>query len=188
MTAALAFNVTTGVWLQYAIMSIASHLVTALPILLCTFALLYFVFGMLWGKCWNKRWFLSASPNRWLWVGVAALVAAGSITCADSLYGGNFFRTAVAQEIKSLPSGDSDIDASQISAEEAPNAKPVVESLVKTIMPEDETDHVYINQAFADAYASALTLLWGLFGTCIILLIGGVALAAVADIKEVKPL
>lgn len=189
MTATLALNVGTGTWLQYAVMSVASHLITALPIMICTFALLYFVLGLLWGKCWNKRWSLGASPSRWALVGFAALTAAGSLTCADSLYGSNFFRTAVATEMQALPTGDENQDARQISAEESPLAKTLVDGLCKMLhVGEDTEDTVMINQAFADAYTSALTLLWGLFCTSTLLLIGGVAFGAYSDIKEIKPI
>lgn len=189
MTAILALNVSTGVWLQYAVTSVAAHLATALPLLLCSFALFYFVFGLLWGKCWNKKWSLGASPSRWLLVAAAAFTAAGSLTCADSLYGGNFFRTAVATELKTLPTGADDQSAKDVTAEEAPNAKPIVEGLMRMMHITDDSDEVlYINQTFADAYSAALTLLWGLFCTSLLLLIGGVAFGAMADIKAIKPL
>lgn len=189
MTAVLALEVSTGTWLQYAVVSVAAHLITALPIMICTFALFYFVFGLLWGKCWNKAWALGVSPSRWALVGFAALTAAGSLTCADSLYGSNFFRTAVADELVNLPSGEEkeNQDARQITVDEAPQSKIVVDGLCKMLhVGEDTEDTIMINQAFADAYTSALTLLWGLFCTSTLLLIGGVAFGAFSDIKEIK--
>lgn len=189
MTAILALNVDTGTWLQFAVMSVTSHLITALPIMICSFVLFYFVLGILWGRCWNKKWSLGVAPSRWTLVALAAFTAAGSLTCADSLYGSNFFRTAVATEMKALPTGEENQDARQISAEESPLAKTVVDGLCKMLhVGEDSDDTIMINQPFVDGYTSALILLWGIFCTSTLLLIGGVAFFAMSDIKTIKPL
>lgn len=189
MTAILAINVDTGTWLQFAVMSVTSHLITALPIMICSFVLFYFVLGILWGRCWNKKWSLGVAPSRWTLVALAAFTAAGSLTCADSLYGSNFFRTAVATEMKALPTGEENQDARQISAEESPLAKTVVAELCKMLhVSEDSDDTIMINQPFVDGYTSALILLWGIFCTSTSLLIGGVAFFAMSDIKAIKPL
>lgn len=186
MTPVLALDVSVGTWMHYAMSAVASHLITALPILVSTFALLYFVVGMVWGKCWNTQWRLGKSATRWVSVAIASLVAAFSLTCVDSLYGSNFFRTAVSTEVQALPT-DADTDASAVSAEDSPNAKLLVDGLQKMLhIGPDSDDKLLINQAFVDSYSSAVSLFWGLFFTSLILLIGGIPVAALREIKVIS--
>lgn len=186
----LAFNMSVGAWLQYAICSIASHLVTALPILLGTFLLTYVILGLLWSKCWNKDWKLSKTPARWFCVGLASLVVAGSLTCADSLYGSNFFNTQIAAQVKDMPNDDeTDKTVGQLTDEDGPAAVAMVQDVAKFHhRTADSEEPLAVNRVFADAYASALTFLWGMFITALLLLVVCVPLAAYNDIARVKPL
>lgn len=188
MTAILGMNVGAGTWLQYAVASVESNLLTALPMMICSFSLLYFVCGLLWGKCWNKKWSLGLSPSRWALVAFAAFTASGSLICADSLYGGNFFRVTTAAEMGALPTDEENQDVRTIPAETAPHAKVVLDGLCKMLgVNGDSDEQVILCQSLVDSYFSALILLWGIVVTSTLLLIAGVAFGSIADIKEIKP-
>lgn len=189
MTAILALDVSTGVWLQYAVMSAISHLGTALPIFVGAFALLYVCVGWLWGLLWNRAWSLGSFPLRWSMVAVAALIASGSLAAVDSLYGNNLFNAQAAREIRAMDVTEPrDIKTADKLVDEIPFAKPIVDGVLQLKhITEDSDDGISLNSQFVTAYNNTITLMWALFSTCILLLLVGVAYAAAEDVKMVSP-
>lgn len=184
-------NITVGQWLKYAIVSIPDHLFTAVPIILCSFALLYFVGGMVWGLLWNKKWSLSRSSIRFFSVGILSIVAALTLAAADSLQSaGSMFQTKMSPAVQSLtPDENNEV---KITKEDA--AYIFINGAVKKVCPIDiegdvsDEESVVITPGTISDYSSSIMFLWSIFGTCLILLIGGVAMAAYSDIKEIKPI
>lgn len=183
--------------MKYAIVSMPDHLFTAVPVFLCSFALLYFVGGMVWGMMWNKKWSLAYSSTRFLSVGIVSIVAALSLAAADSLQSaGSMFQTKTAAAVRSLTPDDN--NEIRVTKEESAYdfLKRVEKSLTSSTSAALDSidgsdtsegfDECVLTRGSIDAYSTSILLLWGIFGTCLILLIGGVAMAAYSNIKEIK--
>lgn len=186
----LCFDVNAGHWLQYAVFSAGEHLTTAVILFLVTFFALYFILGRLWGLCWNSQWRLSVSPARWGSVGMAAVLVAGAVSCADSLYGGNFFTAPeVPAEIAAAAAGGESLQVEELDGDVCPHAKPIINAFNNLFGNDfDGDEHIRVDEAFSAAYHSALFIFFGIIITTVLALIVGVPLAAKSDIKEIKPL
>lgn len=195
----LAFDISVGTWLKYAIVSIPNHMFTAIPILLITFSFLLLIVGIIWGKLWNKKWSLTASPLRILCVGSCSLMAALSLVSADIIQSnGSMFQGNVGPAVKQLSPNENN-EVRVTSEDAAYSFLKDVEKAVGTVGPSEindfgsgddqstqNTDILVFTPSSIDSYSSSIMLLWIIFGACLIMLISGVALVGYSDIKEVK--
>lgn len=188
MTATLALNVSTGAWLKYAVMSIGSHLDTALPITIGVSAVLFVVFGWLWGRIWNNSWSPLASPTRWGGVALAAIFSALCFASVDSLYGNSFFNSEPARNIKAWSGEPLEVKASEDVKDEMEHAKPVIDGLLKMNHITNESDAgLTLDSQFVSAYSNSMMLLWVLACAGMLALLAGVALASISNITVVTP-
>lgn len=183
MITTLAIDVSVGTWLKYAAATLPSHLYTAVPIFVLVF-LSIFGGSWAWGLLWNRKWHPSTN-NRWLIWAIFSGIGALSLATADSLYGGNFFKSSVKQEVISTSGQDT------ISAEDTPSAYKIVKDIIDLIkdpmseIEESMAPEVALTPDSVDAYANAVGLLWSIFGICVLLQIGGIAYGAFHDIREI---
>lgn len=129
-------------WLQYAFVSIADFILSAIVIIIAT-VVLYVGVAHLWGKCWNKDWSVTRKP---IMVVSLALISALCLAAGDSLCNGGFnVFSKVAGEITPAFNGD------VISRDDSPIAYKLVTNLVRELHLATLSDSENVDEGAVDS-------------------------------------